>query len=340
MIDGSQIHGRLPGSRAAGPPGHPQIPAAITARPQRNIVVEEKQQPIRREARAILSGGTIHRRAEIDRVPPGIVPGRALADVDIATAISARAIGYEVEFQAVRRHREVTLPIRAVHLRAEIGRRAPRAISGGTSGHIEIIVAVPAGAHGGEIELQTIAGDGRTRIVGCAVDNRPEILHRAPVVLGRGPFEDPEVVLAISARAGRRFDVHFQSIRGETVDTFVRWVEERKSWLDVYRLAEGEIGVCDRHIETCPETKPKQGHYDHRNVKQLHLTPSFLPEGNRQYWNLICRSFCREDEFTIERQVDDVPPVGRCAEPRVERQPAIHDGGPPLHVGTSLGPLA
>ena len=121
--------------------------------------------------------------------------------------------------------------------------------------------------------------------------------------------------------------------------TLDRRVEERKSRLDVHRLAEGEIRPRRRRVQTGEETQAHQGRYDHRNLKQLHLRPSFLPEGNRHHGNRIDRSFCRKDEFTVEGQVDDMPKARCCAEPRIAGRPATHDGGPPLHVGLGLGPL-
>jgi hypothetical protein len=99
-----------------------------------------------------------------------------------------------------------------------------------------------------------------------------------------GAHLSPSMVWSsISTPTGpERVEVHFQAIRGETGDTIaLRKVEERKSRLDVHRRAEGEIRPR-RRVETCEKTQAHQGRYDHRNLKQLHLRPSFLPEGNME----------------------------------------------------------
>jgi len=155
--NGSEIHRRLPRSGTTGPPGHITIPPR--AAPPGAVAVEEHQQAIGRERGPSIHGGTIHGRADIDRVAPRIVRGRTGADIEIIATASAQPARVEVKFQAIARHPREELVLRTVDLRTQIGRHLPWAGSGRTPGHIEITLAVPSRLAGVKIEPQTIGGD-------------------------------------------------------------------------------------------------------------------------------------------------------------------------------------
>ena len=106
-------------------------------------------------------------------------------------------------------------------------------------------------------------------IAACTVDKRPEILRRTPVVLGRGPFAYPEIVAALSP-AAVRFEVHFQPIRGETVEHVGPWVEE---------------GIADWMFTGSPKVKsacaggasrPERKHRPTKDVTTIGISNSFI----------------------------------------------------------------